>query len=295
MNNQETGTLRPSKDFWWACVDVAVLCDKTLSQSAKFIFSILCIFATTNNRGVWPSNETVADIAGVSVATVKRAYKELEARGVIARLERFDEKDGGQTSSYTRIVGYNAPCYDEGGSPMTYPPFTNELPPSSPMSHKEYHMNNKDSFTRGADLPTSEKLPTAPAESFSPEDAPEIMRSTAEYLLLKTGRKTLTENEISALQELSANQYPSRVQKEINRACERFRRNGNDLGTLTFCYIAGALRSQPTLKRKSRKRSEPDGMSLTQAEIDATRTEQTEEELDNELAELKAEMLEEGC
>lgn len=273
-------------DYWFARVDIDVAKDKELSITAKFIFTILCIFADKDKRGCWPSNQTVADTAGVSESTLLRAYRELEARGVIARESRF--KNGQQTSSYTLIVGHNAPCYggviDDGAgvSSMTDRTRTNE-------------QDIKDSLTREAELPEREEIPEAPTESFSPEDAPEIMRSTAEYLLLKTGRKFLTENEISALQELSANQYPSRVQKEIDRACERFRRNGNDLGTLTFCYIAGALRNQPTLKRKSRKKSEPDGMSLTQAEIDATREEQTEEELDNELAELKAEMLEGGC
>lgn len=273
-------------DYWFARVDIDVAKDKELSITAKFIFTILCIFADKDKRGCWPSNETVADTAGVSESTLLRAYRELEARGVIARKSRF--KNGQQTSSYTLIVGHNASCYggviDDGAgvSSMTDRTRTNE-------------QDIKDSLTRGADLPEREEIPEAPAESFSPEDAPEIMRSTAEYLLLKTGRKTLTENEISALQELSANQYPSRVQKEIDRACERFRRNGNKLETLTFCYIAGALRNQPSLKRKSRKKSEPDGMSLTQAEIDATRTEQTEEELNKSLAELEAEMLEEGC
>ena len=273
-------------DYWFARVDIDVAKDKELSITAKFIFTILCIFADKDKRGCWPSNETVADTAGVSESTLLRAYKELEARGVISRESRF--KNGQQTSSYTLIVGHNAECYggviDDGAgvSCMTDRTRTNE-------------QDIKDSLTREAELPERERIPEAPAESFSPEDAPEIMRSTAEYLLLKTGRKTLTENEISALQELSANQYPSRVQKEIDRACERFRRKGNSLETLTFCYIAGALRNQPSLKRKSRKKSEPDGMSLTQAEIDATREEQTEEELDNELAELKAEMLEGEC
>ena len=278
-------------DYWFARVDIDVAKDKELSITAKFIFTILCIFADKDKRGCWPSNQTVAETAGVSESTLLRAYKELEARGVIARESRF--KNGQQTSSYTLIVGHNAPCYggviDDGAgvSSMTDRTRTNE-------------QDIKDSLTREADLPPSEELPTdsepeSRKESFSPEDAPEIMRSTAEYLLLKTGRKTLTENEISALRELSANQYPSRVQKEIDRACERFRRNGNDLGTLTFCYIAGALRNQPTYGKKSRAKSKPDPMSLTQAEIDATREEQTEEELDNELAELKAEMLEGGC
>lgn len=273
-------------DFWFARVDIDVARDKELSITAKFIFTILCTFADRDNRGCWPSNESVADAAGVSESTLLRAYKELEARGVISRDPRF--KNGQQISSYTLIVGHNAPCYGgviDDGAGVSY------MTDRTRINEQDI----KDSLTREAELPEREEIPEAPAESFNLEDVPEIMRSTAEYLLLKTGRKTLTENEISALRELSANQYPSRVQKEIDRACGRFRRKGNSLDTLTFCYIAGALRNQPSRKKKSRRKSEPDGMSLTQAEIDATRPEQTEEELDRELAELKVEMLEGGC
>ena len=121
------------------------------------------------------------------------------------------------------------------------------------------------------------------------------MRPTAEYFLLKTGRKTLAEAEISSLRELSAHQYPSRVQKEIDRACERFRRKGNSLDSLTLSYIASSLRNQPTRGRKGRAKPKPDGMSLTQAEIDATREEQSDEELARDLERLRAEIREEGC
>lgn len=264
-------------DYWFARVDIDVAKDKELSVTAKFIFTILCIFADKDKRGCWPSNETVADTAGVSESTLLRAYKELEARGVIARESRF--KNGQQTSSYTLIVGHNAACYggviDDGAgvSCMTDRTRTNE-------------QDIKDSLTREAELPESEEIPEAPAESFSPEDAPEIMRSTAEYLLLKTGRKTLTENEISALQELSANQYPSRVQKEIDRACERFTRNGNKLETLTFVYIAGALRNQPSLKKKRKpaKPKPPEVPTRTREEIEAdmARIKELEAEFDED-------------
>lgn len=303
MNNQETGTLRASKDFWFACVDMAVLCDKTLTQTARFVFAILCSFAGMDNRGVWPKNETVADVTGLSIRTVIRAYNELECKGIIARSDRF--KDGRQTSSYTRIVGHNAPCYSVGVSDMTGRDDTHDIHGYDTHDIQNEIQNNdiKDSLTREANLPASEELPIPPEQespirqedSFSPEDVPEIMRSTAEYLLFKTGRKTLTESEISALRELSAHQYPSRVQKEIDRACERFRRKGNSLETLTFCYIAGALRNQPSLKKKTREKSKPNPYALTQAEIDATRPEMTEEELDREFEQLRAEMLEEGC
>lgn len=94
-------------------------------------------------------------------------------------------------------------------------------------------------------------------DEYSPENAPDIMKPTAEYLLLKTGRKSLTWEEISSLRELAANQYPSRVQKEIDRAYERFRRKGHDLKTLTFSYIAGSLRNQPTLRGKRKSSHKP--------------------------------------
>ena len=85
-----------------------------------------------------------------------------------------------------------------------------------------------------------------PAEVCTPDDAPEIMKATAELLLLKTGRTKLTWSEISALRTLAASQYPSRVQKEIDTACKRFTRKGRPLHTLTFDYIAGSLRHQRT-------------------------------------------------
>ena len=272
--------------FWFAAVDRKVLMDRKLTPTDKTVFGVLCAHADKNTRKCWPKVKTIADEANCSVRSVQNSLKKLESRGIIKRMPEFCNNK--QMATHYYIIGYKAECYSDmactecgGGVQDVHTENKNQL--------------TKDSLTREAELPERKEIPEAPAESFSPEDVPEIMRSTAEYLLLKTGRKTLTENEISALRELSANQYPSRVQKEIDRACERFRRKGNSLDTLTFCYIAGALRNQPSLKKKSRKKSEPDGMSLTQAEIDATRTEQTEEELDRELAELKAEMLEGGC
>ena len=178
-------------DFWFARVDIDVARDKELSITARFIFTVLCTFADKEKRGCWPSNETVAEAAGVSERTLLRAYKELEARGVIARESRF--KNGQQTSSYTHIVGHNAPCYGgviDGGagvSSMTDRTRINE-------------QDIKDSLTREAPLPCQPE-PEQPSPEI-PEDIPDIMRPTAEYFLLKTGRKTLAEAEISTLREL---------------------------------------------------------------------------------------------
>lgn len=299
--------MNETNKFWFAAVDIVVLTDKTLTPIDKAVYGVLCAHADKKKRDCWPKVKTIAEEANCSVRSVHNSLKTLEARGIIKHTQRFI--DNKQISSHYQLVGHDAECY------------SNEVCTSCTrgmqdvQTENDNHKNNniKDSLTRGADLPTSEELPTVPEtesqkdsyrpseNSFTPEDAPEIMRSTAEYLLLKTKRKTLTEKEISALRELSAHQYPSRVQKEIDRACERFVRKGNRLETLTFCYIAGALRNQPTWEEKSRskkksgRKTRPNGMSLTQAELDAMRPEQTEEELDRSLAILEAEMEKEGC
>ena len=122
------------------------------------------------------------------------------------------------------------------------------------------------SLTREAELPSLEDFHTMPDE-YSPEDTPDIMKPTAEYLLLKTGRKSLTWEEISALREFAVNQYPSRIQKEMDKASERFRRKNRDLKTLTFAYIAGSLKHQPT-RNKPKVKVQSDPMSMTSAEID---------------------------
>lgn len=111
MNTNDTETMRSKGDFWFPCVDIDVIRDKKLSQTAKFIFTVLCTFAGWNSRGCWPSNKVLAEIADVSERTVIRAYKELEERGVISRSARF--KDKAQTTSYTQIIGHNAPCYED--------------------------------------------------------------------------------------------------------------------------------------------------------------------------------------
>ena len=265
MNTQNNNA-----DYWFARVDINVARDKELSVTAKYIFTVLCTFADKDKRGCWPSNEKVAETAGVSERTLIRAYKELEARGVISREVRF--ANGQQTSSYTLIVGHNAPCYggdidDKAGvSSMTDRTRINE-------------QDIKDSLTREAELPDMPLVfengdpiePDNPKEVCTPEDAPEIMKPTAEYLLHKTGRKALTWDEISALRDLSVTQYPHRVQKEIDTAVKRFMKLGRSLNTLTFGYIAGSLSHQPTLTRKRKRKPEiiPEVPVCTEEQADA--------------------------
>lgn len=118
MENNET--------YCYTCTDTAVLRDKKLSQSAKYVFAVLCTFLTAKKRVCWPSNETVADAADMSVRMINRAYAELEKRGVIVRNARFME--GSQTSSYTHIIGHDAPCYKNESTQGNVRPDTNSVP-----------------------------------------------------------------------------------------------------------------------------------------------------------------------
>ncbi len=139
-----------------------------------------------------------------------------------------------------------------------------------------------------------EKMPENLPERFSPSEAPEVMRPTAEYLLLKTGRKALTEPELSALRTLAAGHYPARVQKEIDIACDRFKRNGRDLAELNFCYIANALKhqaSRPFARASTRKNN----AEFKRAMADFNRLEESEkrEYTEADIAKLEAELAEE--
>ena len=71
-----------NEKFWYATPDISVLWDNSVAPLTRFIFTIICSFATLKKRNAWPSNRTVAKIVGVSVATVKRAYQELTKKGI---------------------------------------------------------------------------------------------------------------------------------------------------------------------------------------------------------------------
>ncbi len=117
-----------------------------------------------------------------------------------------------------------------------------------------------------------------PKELYSPSDAPEIMQATAEYFLYKTGRVALRWEEIAVLRKFSATQYPAVVQKEIVRACERFKKRKESLKCLTLMYVAVALEKRPTYgkkkelseeKKKYFAQYEPEKKEYTAEELDA--------------------------
>lgn len=102
MKGQKIKGLRYSNDNWFTCVDTAVLADKEISPTAKCVFAVLCMSAGFGHRSLNPNDEEIAELSGISVRTLHRAYRELESRSLIFPY------DG-------RIIinGHNAACYCE--------------------------------------------------------------------------------------------------------------------------------------------------------------------------------------
>ena len=95
-----------------------------------------------------------------------------------------------------------------------------------------------------------------------------VLKQTAKYFLHETGRAGLTSDDISALIALNVNHSPARIQKEIDTACDRFRRRGQVLTALTFAYIAGFLEHQQSLTKRKGSRSDTVVLGMSQADID---------------------------
>ncbi len=82
--------------------------------------------------------------------------------------------------------------------------------------------------------------------------APEVMRPTAKFSLLRTGRKRLRLEEIAVLRKLSATHYPTVVNKETP-SCARFEKRNQSLLCLTLMYVEVALKNwSPTYGKKKK-------------------------------------------
>lgn len=106
MNEQQIGVAPRKGDFWFSCIDNAVIYDPKLTPIDKTVFCVLCSFASANTREVWPKVSTIAKAAGCSERSVFGSIKRLTDRGIIKKQHRFN--DGQQVSSLYTIVGYHA-------------------------------------------------------------------------------------------------------------------------------------------------------------------------------------------
>ena len=100
---------RGASDFWFACVDIDVIRDKTLSPCDKAVFAVICTHVNVQTRDCPLRVKTIAEEANCSVRSVQESLKALTERGIIERIECFE--NGKQKASIYKIVGHRAPCY----------------------------------------------------------------------------------------------------------------------------------------------------------------------------------------
>ena len=108
---------RSSSDFWFACVDIEVIRDKTLSTCDKAVFAVICTHVNVQTRDCPLRVKTMAEEANCSVRSVQESLKALAERGVIERVECFE--NGKQKASIYKIIGHRAFCYRGADSAPT--------------------------------------------------------------------------------------------------------------------------------------------------------------------------------
>lgn len=99
-----------------------------LSSTATHLYAVIMTYADNITKFGFPSRETLAEDMGVSVATVKRAIKELEQADVVTVRREYNKKTGNFRSNQYTLV-YESPWVtgeprdDEGNSPrVTHDP-----------------------------------------------------------------------------------------------------------------------------------------------------------------------------
>lgn len=277
-----------------------VMVDKALFSinlkcASKMIYIALCSF-TYGGDSCHPGVKTLSEMTNVSVRCVYPALDELEAAGLISRVQ-----NQGYTSTY-RI-------YDIPEQKPETPKDTCANPAQGGVrnSHKgcadsaheeEVFNNNKKIKDYSPSERANEAPPVTPAQAsiFAEEPAtaepplpieeiPQAMKQTADYLLLKTNRAHLVESELSPLRVMNKNHFPAVVQQEIDKATERFERLQRDPRTLTFVYIAEALkfraptRASPGGKDKAPAKAKEDFSDLRTGGDDGEREFYTKDDL----------------
>jgi predicted transcriptional regulator len=114
MQNGSEGTVefeaREQSDFWFACVDISVIRDTSLSPCDKAVFAVICSYVNIQSRHWILKVQTIADAAGCGIRTAQKSLQALVNRGVIERISRFE--NGKQKASTYRIIGHRAKCYE---------------------------------------------------------------------------------------------------------------------------------------------------------------------------------------
>lgn len=256
-------TLRnDTRDFWWTCVDRCVIRDKDLSPIDKTVYAVLCSFASTYERKCFPKVATIAAYARCSVRSTQESLKRLQSKKYLRRTPRYKNKR--QLSSEYTLIGHRARnasptrAHDvhQGGAPKAVAELES-LELDTSLSEKREKFFPEACPSGGLYETANAKSQTQyiPKSAVELEGVPQIMLATVEYFLLKTGRKEITPQELSALKALEKIHVPARVNHEIARAVARYEKLNRPLHSLTLEYIYESLKYQ-TSRRKCRSETQ---------------------------------------
>ncbi len=233
------GSLKISdqRDFWFVIVDLCVWEDERLSTVEKAVYTALCTFASVEGRTCWPSTSAIAKRASCSDRSVNRALETLEEHGYLRITRRF--KDNARIPSAYSIIGHKAAGGCDTVSQGVTTECRKELEPTEP--------DIKDTLSEGAENAPDEQSSLL-LENEIIKKIPSAMKETVEFLLFKTGRRTLSPEELGPVMALEKIHLPARIQREISKAAERFSRQGKPLSSLSFEYIFDSLKYQKSTK-----------------------------------------------
>lgn len=259
---------------YFARVDIPVIITSDLSTHEKMVYVALCAFAAQNDT-CFPSVETLAGAASCSKRQVFRCLEVLEEVGLIARKQRFKDKE--KISNVYEIRGSQGAFKGKKrklaeippGDSQSLPPSDSQSVPSDSQSHRtrstELDRNKSYSPSESTEesvpdtQPVIEDEPKTPEEDAplcSPEDAPAPMGATVDYFLLKTGRSGISAAELSAVRALEKRHTPARIQTEIGKAVARYQKAGRVLASLSLEYIWEALKHQTSLPGARKAKAE---------------------------------------
>ena len=229
--------INDQRDFWFVIVDLCVWEDERLSTVEKAVYTALCTFASVEGRTCWPSTSAIAKRASCSDRSVNRALETLEEHGYLRITRRF--KDNARIPSAYSIIGHKAAGGCDTVSQGVTTECRKELEPTEP--------DIKDTLSEGAENAPDEQSSLL-LENEIIKKIPSAMKETVEFLLFKTGRRTLSPEELGAVMALEKIHLPARIQREISKAAERFSRQGKPLSSLSFEYIFDSLKYQKSTK-----------------------------------------------
>ena len=229
--------INDQRDFWFVIVDLCVWQDERLSTLEKAVYTALCTFASVEGRTCWPSTSAIARRASCSDRSVNRALEILEEHGYLKITRRF--KDNARIPSAYSIIGHKGAGGCDTVSQGVTTECRKELEPTE--------LDLKDTLSEGAEnAPDVQDILLLEDEVI--KKIPAAMNETVELLLLKTGRKGLLPEELGPVMALEKIHLPSRIQREITKAAERFLKQGKPLSSLSFVYIYDSLKYQKSSK-----------------------------------------------